>query len=330
MRGDFLSIPNIRNRAVQVARNMANLALLENKPDEVIIDTLVIPEDSKYLFSNEINIESTDEIHNIDYFKLPSTPEISDYWYEKISNFYTNLSTEAKSKRFHTSVEKFDDFSKSHKRLLLATNGRTISYGAIDRQTDELVAHVSRVIVKKSDPRLQEVAVVTSSSIDYLHKGLAKQLVESLIEDARENKVDFLEFYTSNTNTPVNNLNNKIIYDNNLTPLRMKDPDDPQSTYTYFYIGNPPSLEEIKTKIETDNLMALFNSDVILTPEAKTVKNKQAINRNLILNRDELILERAKHEYIFRLFEEVYTNVHPVKLDEAPMKQKRRRSLFFR
>lgn len=70
------------------------------------------------------------------------------------------------------------------------------------------------------------MALVTSSSKDYLQKGLAKQLVESLIEDARENKVDFLEFYTSNTNTPVNNLNNKIIQENNLTPLRISDADN--------------------------------------------------------------------------------------------------------
>lgn len=174
------------------------------------------------------------------------------------------------------------------------------------------------------------MALVTSSSKDYLQKGLAKQLVESLIEDARENKVDFLEFYTSNTNTPVNNLNNKIIQENNLTPLRISDADDPKSTYTYFYIGNPPSLEDIQTKIDTDNLMALFASDIILTPEAKSTKDKHAINPHLILNRNELILERSKHEYIFRLFEEVYTNVHPVKLEEVLTKHKRRRSLFFR
>jgi len=330
MRGEFLSIPNIRDRAERIARGIVSLALSENNTDEPDTDSLIVPEDSKYLFSSELYIDGSNEVHDIDYFKLPSTPEISDYWYEKISNFYTNLSTDAKSKRFHTSVENFEDFSKSHQRLLLATNGRTISYGAIDRQTNDLVAHVSRVIVKKSDPRLQEVALVTSSSKDYLHKGLAKQLVEGLIEDARDNKVDFLEFYTSNSNTPINNLNNKIIYENNLTPLRISDADDPKSTYTYFYIGNQPSLEDIQTKINTENLMSLFNSDIILTPEAKRIKDMHAINRNLILNRDELVLERSKQEYIFRLFEEIYTNVHPVKLDEVPAKQKRRRSLFFR
>lgn len=136
MRGEFLLIPNIRNKAEQIVRGIASLALAENKTAEPEIDSLFVPEDSKYLFSDEIYIDSSDEMHNIDFFKLPSTPEISDYWYEKISNFYTDLSTEAKTKRFHTSVEKFENFSKSHQRLLLATNGRTISYGAVDRQTN--------------------------------------------------------------------------------------------------------------------------------------------------------------------------------------------------
>lgn len=331
MQSEVLSIANnIRNRAWDIARSIANVAMSEDIPEENIVDVLVIPENSKHLFTKDVFIESSGEIHNIDFYKLPSGPEISDFWYDKISNFYTNLSTDAKSKRFHTSVESFEDFSKAHKRLLLATNGRTISYGALDRQTNELVSHVSRVIVKKNDPRLQEVALVTSSNKDYLHKGLAKQLVESLIEDAGENNVEFLEFYTSNNNTPVNNLNNKIIHDNNLIPLRMKDPDDPQSTYTYFYIGRNPSLEDIKTKVNTDNLTSLFASDIILTPEAKAIKDKHAINPLLIMNIDELTLERSRHEYIFRLFEEVYTNVHPVKLDDQPTKRKRRRSLFFR
>lgn len=59
--------------------------------------------------------------------------------------------------------------------------------------------------------------------------------------------------------------------------------------------------------------MALFASDIIPTPEAKSTKDKHAINPHLILNRNELILQKSKHEYIFRLFEEVYTNVHPVR-----------------
>jgi len=267
--------------------------------------------------------------HPINIYKIYTYPEINGFWDIKLTEFYNSLSHDAKVARFNTAFDSVEDLSSAHKKSLFGTDGKTVSLVALDPLEDKIVAHAQRYIVKKSEKRLQEVAVATLSDEKYRRKGIAISLLDNLIEDALNYDVEFLEFYTNTNNQPINKLNHQLIKKHSFKNIEISDTKNEGWSYLYMYIGDDFSKETIETKIDLEKLKNTLVGDYILTPDAQQIRRNSALSPLAVKNIDQLILERAQGLFLLAYFEELYNKIHPRKSKKnKTVNEPRRRSFW--
>ena len=147
--------------------------------------------------------------------------------------------------------------------------------------------------------------------------------------------MEFLEFYTKNSNSPVVKLNKKIIKSRGLQNkhLEIEDQENTGWSYLYMYIGERFSKEQIETKIDLEKLQSVLVGDYLLTDEAKLIRQNSTLTPLKVRNIDSLVLERAQGLYLLSYFEELYNAVHPRKSNknkqEATKKVRKRSFSIF-
>ena len=306
-------------------KRVAEFMVRQNQPEQ--INSNIEYPDSQLLDTFYITSETNPKTP-INVYKIYNFPEINDLWRDKIEDFYSNLSIDSKIARFNTAFYSVDDLSNAHQKSIFGTDGKTVSLVALDPHTGKIVSHAQRYIVKKSETRLQEVAIATVSEEKYLHRGIAFNLLNSLIDDASKYGVEYLEFYTSSKNKPVGNLNKKLIQSRNLNEknIEIEDRDNPGWSYLYMYIGDDFSKEQIEAKVDLQKLKSVLVGDYLLTEEAANIRKNSALSPLMVNNIDELVLKRAQGVCLLARFEELYNAVHPKKSKNKNPEETKKRS----